>query len=119
MNLDEAVAAHTRWKLRLRLFLNGGADLGIDPGTAHRDDLCELGRWLHGQGEMEYGGGIDFEQLDCDHREFHEEVGRVVRIHSDDPAKALERLDGPRFTALSIAVVTAILKLKVDGFQRR
>ncbi|WP_316411793.1 CZB domain-containing protein [Mesoterricola silvestris] len=118
MILEEAVAAHTRWKVRLGQFLNGGSDPGINPATAHRDNLCELGCWLHGQGAIDYGGGSDFERLKVYHREFHEEVGRVVRTYAEDPAQAMEMLDGPRFRALSVAVVTAILKVKVDGVKR-
>lgn len=112
MNLDEAIAAHNHWKMRLRLYLKGAADPGIDPKTAHKDDQCELGKWIHGQGREAFGRDQDFALLECHHRDFHEEVGRVVKACAVDPAQASELLDGPQFRSLSTSVVTAILRMK-------
>lgn len=112
MNLDEAIAAHNRWKMRLRLYLKGASDPGIDPRTAHRDDQCELGKWIHGPGRDTFGRDLDFAVLEGHHRDFHEEVGRVVEACAVDPTKASELLDGPQFRTHSTNVVTAILRMK-------
>lgn len=112
MNFDEAISAHNRWKLRLRLFLKGAADPGITTETAHRDDQCELGKWIQGQGQLEFGSDTDFGLLKCHHHDFHQEVGKIVAACAENPAMASELLDGPSFRVLSTTVVTAILRMK-------
>ena len=50
-NLDtqitKAIAAHAKWKRRLRDAIETGTS-DIDTSTAGRDNVCEFGKWLHG-----------------------------------------------------------------------
>ena len=46
--LEEAVAAHTNFKLRLRAFSRGSEKM--KPADVSQDDLCALGKWLYGDG---------------------------------------------------------------------
>jgi methyl-accepting chemotaxis protein len=53
-DVEAAIEAHRQWKMRLRRAMAGQET--IDADTACRDDVCTLGRWLHGPGGSRWGG---------------------------------------------------------------
>ncbi len=54
MNLDSALQKHIDWKVKFR---NAIAKQGeMDVATITKDNCCELGGWLHGEGKVQYSG---------------------------------------------------------------
>lgn len=114
MDLDQAIAAHTQWKLKLRTAIARKEQL--DTAVVCRDDQCPLGRWLHGEGRMQYGARGTFTRLVDSHRKFHAEVGHVAReVNAARYAQAEKLLDaGSAFAKASTDVGVAIGALKRD-----
>jgi len=112
MKLDDAITAHTRWKLRLQLFVEGAGDK-LDSKVVCRDDKCELGAWIYGEGKS-LAARPEFAAVQKVHATFHRCAGDVVRaIEVGDRAKAdrLLATDGP-FDVASKETVVAIVRLK-------
>lgn len=114
MNPYEAIKAHWEWRVGLRLFVAGyGAPL--EASTVGRDDLCDLGMWLHGEG-VKHASARSYGELLKAHAAFHQAAAAVVRRTNEgdrDGAKALAE-PGGAFDHASNAVVLAILKLAAD-----
>lgn len=49
VDFNKAVLAHGKWKERLQDFASGTGG-SLDPDIVGRDDRCEFGAWLHGDG---------------------------------------------------------------------
>lgn len=111
MNFDDAIAAHVRWKIRLHTFIAGREEL--DEATVRRDDQCDLGRWIHGEGRghsscTEYGKLVD------EHARFHHVAADVVKLTKAgrvDEARAMLEF-GTEFANRSSAVVSAIVQIR-------
>ena len=76
VNLDNAIRAHADWRAKLRTAAMRKERLDAD--TISRDDCCELGKWLHGAGNAQYGGKPSFVELVQAHKAFHIEAGKVA-----------------------------------------
>ena len=112
MDFDEVILAHTRWKSRLKESIAGNGT--IDANTAGRDDQCEFGKWVLGEGKK-YSNSPAFAELKAKHTQFHLQVAQVVKQAKVLPKeKALELLDPLKsdFGRASVACINAIAKLK-------
>ena len=49
MDLDEAVKAHSNWKMKLSSYLKS-VDGSLRSAEVRADNRCALGQWLHGEG---------------------------------------------------------------------
>ncbi|MEQ1568746.1 MAG: CZB domain-containing protein [Myxococcota bacterium] len=76
MDFDAAIRAHSRWKLRLVSYVHG-PDQSLDPEEVGRDDRCDLGCWLHGDGAR-YAALPAFGALVQAHARFHRAAAEVV-----------------------------------------
>ena len=76
MNLNEAINKHTDWKIKLRAAINNKET--VDAATLSRDNACELGKWLHGEGKTAFGQRPSFAKLVAAHTAFHLEAGKVA-----------------------------------------
>jgi hypothetical protein len=111
-HLDQAIAAHSRWKHRLRDMVEGGK-LDIDAATATRDDACELGKWL----KAYYPGEAEkkvFNSVRAKHRDFHVAVGKVVELVNANQNAEAEREIGlsSNYTKTSVALTVEIMQWK-------
>ena len=112
MNLDNAIPTHAQWKTKLRSAI--AKHEPMDLVTLSRDDMCELGQWLHGEGKSHFG------QLpahaDCVHKHlvFHREVTRVARsVSAKEYALAEQQMGaGSDYTKASSALSVAFLQLR-------
>lgn len=78
LDVEAALFAHGDWKRRLR----DAVSLGFserDSDDVGRDDLCELGCWLHSL-RSEHGGDPLCEDLIELHARFHQAAAAVVRL---------------------------------------
>lgn len=112
MNLDNAISAHAQWKTKFRTAIS--AHEGMDAATIGKDNCCELGKWLYGEGRGAYGTKPDFTALLEKHKIFHAEAGKVATvINAKKFDSALKMIDGNSpFATASNTVVMAINSLK-------
>ncbi|MGC8465053.1 MAG: CZB domain-containing protein [Acidimicrobiales bacterium] len=74
--LKSAVTAHGRWRFKLRTAANGGTP--IDPETASRDDVCDIGKWLYGPGAQLYSNLLEYQDVVEAHATFHSVAGNCA-----------------------------------------
>jgi methyl-accepting chemotaxis protein len=115
MNLDNAVQTHSQWKTKLRAAIAKHEQL--DLMTLSRDDCCELGKWLHGDGKSSYGRLTS--PADCVHKHlvFHSEVTKVARAVNAKQFEAAEgMLDaGTPYAKASSALSVSFLQLRKEA----
>lgn len=49
MDFNKAILTHSRWKTRLQDHISGGEPVNLE--AVGKDDQCELGMWIHGEGK--------------------------------------------------------------------
>lgn len=115
MNLDTAVQTHSQWKTRLRAAISKGEQLDI--ATLSRDDCCELGQWLHGEGRTRYGRMGAHADCVAKHVLFHGEVTKVaVAVNAKQFDRANTMLDaGTPYAKASSALGVAFLQLRKEA----
>lgn len=115
MNLDEAIQKHTAWKTKFRSAITSKE--ALDAATISKDNCCELGKWLYGDGKSEFGHLPS--QIDCiaKHKAFHAEAGRVADAINAKKYVDAERMigAGTPYADASNKAVAAILQLKKDA----
>lgn len=108
--LSRALQTHLHWKERLLDAVHGGEI--PNRRTACSDDCCELGKWLHGEGQA-LRGHAGFRELLEGHRRFHASVGRVLALVD---AQKLTEAEGEIMTGAfaqhSKDVIAGIKRLK-------
>lgn len=111
MNFDEAVAAHVKWKTRLRMFINGGTEK-LDSAVVSKDNACDLGKWIYGEATR-YKSNPSYDVLRTEHANFHRCAAAVVKkMESGDKAGAETLLETGEFSTASNRTVSAILQMK-------
>lgn len=114
MNFDDAIAAHIKWKVRLTQFIDGTSSEKLQSATVCKDDLCDLGKWIYGDG-VKYGSLPHYQDLMKKHANFHVCAAEVVKkVEGNDKPGAKSMLGGP-FAAASKETVTAIMELKREA----
>ncbi|MEK6796861.1 MAG: methyl-accepting chemotaxis protein [Spirochaetota bacterium] len=109
--LDRAIAVHRLWKTKLIAAL-GGAALP-DRSVVSVDDRCDLGKWIHGEGEQRFGTLPEFVVLKEHHAAFHGSVGHIIDLlASGEREKAHEAIEHGYFASTSEATVAAIGNLR-------
>lgn len=112
LDIDTAIAAHENWKVRLHNQIAGTSTEKLDPALICLDDRCDLGKWLHGQGQKRLGKYPAFSVLVARHRYFHVQASTVAaHVQAGDTASAEKVLNGP-FKHGSNQVVLLLKELK-------
>lgn len=109
MDLNDAVLAHTKWKIRLKSFISGKGEEVLKPDQVAKDNLCELGKWIHGEGAR-LADHDEYQRLKQVHASFHQCAGRIVAMACNGKPADAEKMLAPdgEFTKLSMSVVNAI-----------
>lgn len=101
-----AVRAHTRWIKALMDYMEDGKDARAS--IIMDDHVCEIGRWLEGEGKK-FSGHPEFARLKEVHVRFHRAAGEVIRLVDAGERRAAYnamRTDGA-FARLSTALLLA------------
>jgi hypothetical protein len=118
MNFDEAIKAHTYWKVMLKWLINGQRPL--DANIVSLDSVCELGKWIAADGQA-YSGLAGFDAFVRLHAAFHEAAGAVARLVESGHRAQADAMMAPQgeFTLASENTIAAIknLKLQVENNQ--
>ncbi len=115
MNLEQAIEKHAEWKLRFRTAMNKHETL--DEASIAKDDCCELGQWLHGDGKRRFGSLASYSACVTRHAAFHGEAAKVAHaVNARRYAQAEAMLEGNTgYADASSAVGVAILRLKKEA----
>jgi methyl-accepting chemotaxis protein len=114
MNFDDAITAHSQWKIRLQGVINGSSKEILDPQVVGLDNKCPLGQWIHGEAKQQYSQLPEYSVLVKQHAEFHQSAASVLRLAlagQMDQAKACLETGGS-FMEASIRTITAIRQLR-------
>ncbi len=114
MNLDSAIQKHTEWKVKFRTAIAKKEQM--DAVTIGKDNCCELGKWLHGEGKTQCGSLASYATTVSKHAAFHVEAGKVATaINAKKYAEAEAMLgSGSAFTSVSAEVGLAPTRLKKE-----
>ena len=78
-DFDDAIERHKSWNWKLLDFISGRGE-DVNPDVVCRDDLCDLGKWIHGAGAASVGQDDDYLRLRKGHADFHRCAADVVRL---------------------------------------
>jgi hypothetical protein len=79
MDWLKIINSHVMWKQRLLEHMDGASQQKLDPAVVRRDDLCELGKWLHNDGKA-YAETDHFPVVKDNHAHFHDFAARIVEL---------------------------------------
>jgi len=77
MDFDHFIAAHSQWKRQLRNYIEK-ADGCLQASEVGRDNRCELGKWICGEGSI-YSALPEFQAICSEHARFHKAAADIVR----------------------------------------
>ncbi|HLP75569.1 MAG TPA: CZB domain-containing protein [Candidatus Paceibacterota bacterium] len=115
MNANEAIKAHTDWKIRLQMAVTGKNGGQLNPNEIGLDNKCPLGQWIYASAFKDIGKNPDFTQLKEAHAAFHRAAADIVKLMKvEDYAQAQQALNDSRseFNVKAHDVVRQITKLK-------
>jgi hypothetical protein len=111
INMYDAMLAHAAWKKRLNDYLEGRSKENLEPNKIGVDHACMLGKWIHSDGEAQFGDDPVFVKLVEEHAKFHQHAAKVVEAHQfGDTSRAQEILAGS-FEEQSRRTVTCLTRL--------
>ncbi|MES2299107.1 MAG: CZB domain-containing protein [Pseudomonadota bacterium] len=115
MDLDGAIGKHAEWKSKFRNAISKQEQM--DAATIGKDNCCELGKWLHGDGKGLYGKFASLAACVDKHAAFHSEAGKVAAaINARKFGEAEAMLGaGTRYSHSSSEVGVAIMKLRKEA----
>ena len=112
MNFDEAIQAHSSWKIKLSSYLRkpDGSLRSVEVRTEGR---CPLGQWLHGEGRK-FSSLPEYLALINDHAKFHNAAADVVDKANSGKETNQDRAIGigSEYATASQNVVKSIINLK-------
>lgn len=112
MNFDEAIRAHSDWKIKLNRYLSN-PDGSINAQDLSKDNLCNLGKWLHGEGRS-FENIAEYKQLIQDHAHFHKAAADIVikKDRGEDIKNDMALGGNSPFAKYSMSVVSLLMKMK-------
>jgi methyl-accepting chemotaxis protein len=112
MNFDDVIKAHVAWKMKLAAYL-ANPDGSIDVDSLAKDNLCDLGKWIYGEGAS-FRNNPNFLKLVDSHKKFHEEAANIVRRKNkgEEVAKDIALGALSPFSKYSTEVVACIMECK-------
>ena len=113
MNFDEAITAHSQWKIRLQAVIHGTSKEVLDPAVVGLDNKCALGQWIYGEAQL-YSGLPEYGALVKEHAHLHHCAADTLRLAQSgqtEKAEATLATGGP-FIDASLRTINAIRHLR-------
>jgi hypothetical protein len=105
------INAHLQWISKLTAAIYGGQI--PDRAVSSVDNVCALGKWIHGEGNQLYGNAKEFAELREKHRQFHLAVGQVLDlVNADKMAEAKAEIAAGAFRKISGEVINLLSRLR-------
>lgn len=119
MDFDEAIVSHLKWKIHLRNFLDGRGEK-LDSAEVAKEDVCELGQWIYGEGKQ-FADTVPYQELVRKHAQFHLRAAEVVHKAETGDKRGAETLlaTGREFSTASKDIVGAIMQLELEVAKKR
>lgn len=76
MDIKLILSTHYAWKVKFMHAVFSGKP--IDSTDIKKDDRCDAGKWLHGEGKLNYGHLPSYETCINRHAEFHIEAAKIA-----------------------------------------
>ena len=114
VDVASAIQAHSNWKLRLGAACRGGSSEKIDVATLAKDNVCDLGKWLHGMGRT-YASHAQYQDLVSAHAAFHRAAAGIAEMIQHGQAAKAETLVNSReseFGKHSMRVVSILMAFR-------
>jgi methyl-accepting chemotaxis protein len=114
MDLESAFQEHGRWVEEFCAAIFDRDSLNVE--TYGKENCCELGKWLYGEGNTQYGKFNAYSELVSKHAAFHkvaEKVAQAINAKDYILAEYLLSEEGG-YAAASHDVHIAISKLKSE-----
>ena len=114
MDLDLAIQAHSGWKIKFRTAISKKEPM--DAASIAKDNCCELGKWLHGDGKAQFGALNSHTDCVAKHAVFHIEAGKVANAINAKKfldAQTMIAANTP-YAKASLAAINAIMHLKTE-----
>jgi len=111
-DLHQLVGMHVRWKIRFRNAITHKLRFNI--AVIRKDDCCDFGKWLHGDGKK-YARFPAYNNLLAQHAEFHKQAALVATEANANNNHEVESMLSPSspfnkaFAEIS-ATVTTLMK---------
>lgn len=112
MNLDDAISAHSKWKMKLASYISK-PDKNLQASVVGADNQCDLGKWLYGEGQQ-YSRLPEYSKLVSDHSEFHKLAAEIVR-NANSGQKVVDEIalgSKSKFASVSSAIVLSLKAMK-------
>jgi methyl-accepting chemotaxis protein len=116
MNFSDAIRAHANWRLRLSTYCQGNLKETLNIQILAKDNACDLGKWLYGEGKK-YASDPKFGELLSIHAAFHRSVADIAAMVQSGRQKEAEKLinsNESQYAKLSIQVVGILMKLRTQ-----
>ncbi len=115
MDLEQALINHIEWKVKFRMAIFQKEPL--DAVCIGKDDCCELGLWLQGEGKAKFGTLETYAKCVTRHGTFHDEAGKIASaINATRYGEATEMLKSSApFARASSAVGLAIMDFRKEA----
>ena len=115
MNFDQAIAAHSAWKSKLKAYLNK-PDGSLKPADIQSDQKCPLGQWIYGEGKH-LAGLTAYAELKAQHAKFHAATAALVRKADAGQSVSEELALGAKsdFSTTTSAVISAIVRMRDEA----
>jgi Chemoreceptor zinc-binding domain len=113
LDIDVAIGAHKNWKDRLSMYLEGKSTEDLRPEVICHDDRCDLGKWIHSDGEKQLGKYAMFSELRAVHKMFHQQASSVVALHQTGKVDAAKWLLDGEYTKTSERIIRRLEDLKL------
>jgi methyl-accepting chemotaxis protein len=112
LDFDKVIGAHAQWKSKLRAAITRKEQLNAT--DIARDDLCELGRWIHSCDAAKAGGIGLFSALMSEHKQFHRCAGDVAHVINQKNYSKAEEMIAPKskFSDASNVVIATLGRMK-------
>lgn len=112
LDIDVAIGAHKNWKDRLTNYLEGNSSEDLRPEVICHDDRCDLGKWIHSDGQQQLGRYPIFTELRAVHKMFHQQASSVVALHQAGKLDAAKWLLDGEYTKTSTRIINRLEDLK-------
>ena len=117
MRIEEAINAHTDWKIRLRWAISERSTVDIEDISS--EETCEFGKWLEREFAVHIKSSSAYEECVRAHAKFHQEAARVAGLINSKSYSEAEQLLGQEtpYSRASLEVVHTAKKLGLHALQ--
>lgn len=112
LNIEVSIAAHENWLTRLETCIAGRSDEKLDPVHIACDDRCDLGKWIHSDGQKYLGQYAAFNDLKATHKMFHFRVSSIVSLQQAGKIDDARRELSGDIQKLSVKIKQRLTDLK-------